>query len=759
MADTESDREVSLNETEREAVRSFIYQLSLENAFGDGILVSEKEAIQFLMARKFDVGRAISLFHTNRMLRGRFELEDLNPNVEPLSSELRSGKFTILSGKGENGATVCLFYAKKHFPRLVDHITVMKSLVYQLDYVMKCTDAQRQGLSLIYDMAFSGYQNFDFDLAMKVLHLLKGGYPARLKHVYIVSSPLWFRASLAVLSSFLKDKIRDRVEVVKNNTELLKYLSKESLPVELGGLVHHDHAGWIQQCIISSQRTHKSNEANHTEGPHNSNKYNNESPHTTTPEADNRVIFEDMSNHELLPNGDIKRPSLSSLVDTESSEPVKQNTSPLKPPRKPLPAPPGEIIESDEIKVPSLPNESNNEDVDFTNDIEEEVQLTDDRSRSIDQLMQYMSKVGRKGVHREYEELRSLPPTGTFESTLYTVNLRKNRYNNILSFEETRVKLQTINNDPFSDYINANYVNGYDQEKKFICTQGPTPQTFFDFWRMIWEQKVVVVVMVTRCQERGRTKCGQYWPKYEDETVTYGHLTVTNIASDVQQHFTSTLLELHNNSLQITRRVCHIQFTSWPDFGVLPSAVPILDAIDLIEQYQQEGIVQIQNELQHNAPNMEGSGEYMNLTDDAQDTAYHENTVEEECITQSVAGDSDVNKNINDGEEPSSVAATSSPPPVVVHCSAGVGRTGTFCCLNNSVDRLKAIGTVDIFNAVKEIRDQRAFSVQTPDQYQFCYTGVIESVIRDRRADGMDTSDLERCIREFVRSDLSSDSD
>ena len=74
-------------------------------------------------------------------------------------------------------------------------------------------DVQRNGLALVYDMTNSSYANFDFDLAMKVLHLLKGGYPARLKAVYILCAPLWFRTSMAVLSTFLRDKIRDRVSL------------------------------------------------------------------------------------------------------------------------------------------------------------------------------------------------------------------------------------------------------------------------------------------------------------------------------------------------------------------------------------------------------------------------------------------------------------------------------------------------------------------------------------------------------------------
>merc|ERR1712013_205339 len=102
-------------------------------------------------------------------------------------------------------------------------------------------------------MTNSSYANFDFDLAMKVLHLLKGGYPARLKAVYILCAPLWFRTSMAVLSTFLRDKIRDRVELVKSHEELHSRLPKDILPQDIGGLSKDSHAEWLKQCVSSSR--------------------------------------------------------------------------------------------------------------------------------------------------------------------------------------------------------------------------------------------------------------------------------------------------------------------------------------------------------------------------------------------------------------------------------------------------------------------------------------------------------------------------
>jgi len=65
-------------------------------------------------------------------------------------------------------------------------------------------------------------------------------------------------------------------------------------------------------------------------------------------------------------------------------------------------------------------------------------------------------------------------------------------------------------------------------------------------------------------------------------------------------------------------------------------------------------------------------------------------------------------------------------PPIVVHCSAGIGRTGTFCTLDICISRLEDVGTVDVRGTVERIRSQRAYSIQMPDQYVFCHLALIE---------------------------------
>ena len=66
------------------------------------------------------------------------------------------------------------------------------------------------------------------------------------------------------------------------------------------------------------------------------------------------------------------------------------------------------------------------------------------------------------------------------------------------------------------------------QKRAFISTQGPLPRTFDDFWQMVWQESVVVIVMTTRTCERNRTKCGQYWPLEESSSMDFDKYQVKN---------------------------------------------------------------------------------------------------------------------------------------------------------------------------------------------------------------------------------------
>ena len=96
---------------------------------------------------------------------------------------------------------------------------------------------------------------------------------------------------------------------------------------------------------------------------------------------------------------------------------------------------------------------------------------------------------------REYSALRRQAEF-TSNATLAPENKHKNRYNNIVAYDHSRVKLTPVKGVPGSDYINANFLEGYQKKKAYIATQGPLEHTIEDFWRMVWEQGTKTIVMV-----------------------------------------------------------------------------------------------------------------------------------------------------------------------------------------------------------------------------------------------------------------------
>ncbi|XP_037827689.1 tyrosine-protein phosphatase non-receptor type 9-like, partial [Lucilia sericata] len=135
--------------------------------------ISQTTAVKFLYARKFDVPRAVSLYEQHEQIRLKEGLYNIDPDIEPLRSELQTGKFTILSARDSSGAAIALFTANKHSPLSVTHTTTLQGIVYQLDCALQDTETQKAGLVFIYDMSGSKYSNFDYDLSQKILTLLK----------------------------------------------------------------------------------------------------------------------------------------------------------------------------------------------------------------------------------------------------------------------------------------------------------------------------------------------------------------------------------------------------------------------------------------------------------------------------------------------------------------------------------------------------------------------------------------------------------
>uniref|UniRef100_A0A3Q1EPG9 Tyrosine-protein phosphatase non-receptor type 9 n=1 Tax=Acanthochromis polyacanthus TaxID=80966 RepID=A0A3Q1EPG9_9TELE len=632
------------------AVEEFLSEVRSREQPHSAGLVSQPTAVKFLMARKFDVSRAIDLFQAYKNTRIKEGIININPDEEPLRSELLSGKFTVLPGRDAKGAALALFTARLHRPDITTHKAVLQAIIYQLDKAIESAQTQRDGLIFIYDMTNSSYGNFDYELCVKILNLLKGAFPARLKCVFIVSSPLWFRAPFAVLRLFVREKLRERVCTVKAH-ELASHIPVSSLPEHLGGTSQYSHVAWIQACV---------------------------NVHTNAVQGDyqqslNSAADRPQGNHQHWNGSAVSGANLA--VGGSSPNANMNGRSCQAPPQSDTPPDTPLSQKGDGEGVPPLPQKS----------LPLSVHMPEQGGMTVHELVEHVKRKKKKGIYQEYEEIRKEPPAGSFDYSKKLSNQIKNRYSDVLCLDQSRVRLCQLcdDEDETSDYINASFMDGYKRSNAYIATQGPLPKTFGDFWRMVWEQMVLIIVMTTRVVERGRVKCGQYWPLEEGRTEQHGYFLVRNTHIQVFQDFKLSLLELYNTQSGERREVCHYLYVSWPDFGVPKSASAMLDFREHVLQRREAAV-----------------------------------------------------QNLG-----SSWRGSPGGPPVVVHCSAGIGRTGTFCTLDICLSRLEDIGTVDVCQTVRRMRTQRAFSIQTWDQYYFCYTAVIEYAQRNGKLTPVQWSD------------------
>ncbi|GLD69255.1 receptor-type tyrosine-protein phosphatase S-like isoform X1 [Lates japonicus] len=195
----------------------------------------------------------------------------------------------------------------------------------------------------------------------------------------------------------------------------------------------------------------------------------------------------------------------------------------------------------------------------------------------ISELAEHIELLKANDNLRLSQEYESIDPSQqfTWEHSNLEVNKPKNRYANVIAYDHTRVILAPIEGILGSDYINANYIDGYRKQNAYIATQGPLAETFGDFWRMVWEQRAASVVMMTRLEEKSRIKCDQYCPSRGTET--YGMIQVSLLDTMELATFCVRTFSLHKSGSSERREVRQFQFTAWPDHGVPEYPTPFLN--------------------------------------------------------------------------------------------------------------------------------------------------------------------------------------
>uniref|UniRef100_A0A5K3ELN6 protein-tyrosine-phosphatase n=4 Tax=Mesocestoides corti TaxID=53468 RepID=A0A5K3ELN6_MESCO len=297
---------------------------------------------------------------------------------------------------------------------------------------------------------------------------------------------------------------------------------------------------------------------------------------------------------------------------------------------------------------------------------------------------------------RQFELLERRKLTATMLDAKSYENLPKNRYRDISPYDQTRVRIEGVT----GDYINASFVKmsipKANLQKEYIAAQGPLPNTCLDFWQMCWEQKSELIVMLTSVQEQGRFKCHKYWP---DPKNTFEY-TWNQPKSSIKASPTS--------GKRFQLRISNIKEEPRKDI--------------FYREFQLQRTVSTANSFStHNSPPSTYHLRVIPFTGDktsSPEAGEIRRVVQLQYVTWPDHGvPGDCGDLIEFVEQMRQLRGEINSVPAVVHCSAGIGRTGVVILLDTAVDMIRAGSPVDPLEMVHQMRNYREMLIQTPVRY------------------------------------------
>eukprot|EP00054_Salpingoeca_dolichothecata_P021994 m.142574 g.142574 ORF g.142574 m.142574 type:complete len:750 (+) comp24186_c3_seq4:108-2357(+) len=290
-------------------------------------------------------------------------------------------------------------------------------------------------------------------------------------------------------------------------------------------------------------------------------------------------------------------------------------------------------------------------------DLEASIAYLDVVLKELKSQVERLSAGNQQGFRIEYEGITAGKGSPAVDS-LDSKNIELNRYRNVVAYDHSRVKVTPNAANNFSDYINANYMNGHNGEHSYIAAQGPVPAGFAAFWQMVLQENCNLILMITNEVENDKLKCHRYWPDHKQPKMEFDTLTIEYVSERAHATYIERAFTVSEGSQ--SRSVTQLAYTAWPDHGVPSTTAEMLAYRKVVKRMQ----------------------------------------------------------------DPSA--------PLLVHCSAGVGRTGTYIAIDRlmrSIDKREQDMTVA--SVVSDMRARRNFMVQTLVQYKFIYKAMFDAVAKE----------------------------